>query len=165
MEKFKYSVTLQWSDDNGGYVALIPELPGVSAVGIDQHEAIREVTDAAQACVDSLEEDGETIPSPFLMPEYSGQFRVRIPRALHQRLVELAKRDGVSLNSYILHLLSEKSGQQKLAQEIQSSVERSLIKNQKDLEKKFNMYTTGSGAYTNPPESGHNTGPQLKLVG
>jgi len=40
------------------------------------------------------------------MEEYSGRVLVRMPIALHSRLSDLAKQHGVSLNQYIIFLLS-----------------------------------------------------------
>lgn len=39
--------------------------------------------------------------------EYSGQFRIRIPKTLHKELVISAKAQGMSLNSYVLYVLSK----------------------------------------------------------
>lgn len=40
------------------------------------------------------------------MKKYSGQTRIRIPVSLHKRLAEQATCEGVSLNTYIIYLLS-----------------------------------------------------------
>ncbi len=39
--------------------------------------------------------------------EYSGQFRLRLPKSLHKHLVERAKAEGVSLNQLCVHILSK----------------------------------------------------------
>jgi len=46
---FKYSVSLAWSDEDGGYIALIPELPGLSAFGETPEEAAQEAQIAAES--------------------------------------------------------------------------------------------------------------------
>lgn len=38
--------------------------------------------------------------------KYSGQFRVRLPTALHRTLVKNAKEQNISLNTYIIYRLS-----------------------------------------------------------
>ncbi len=38
----------------------------------------------------------------------SGQFRLRIPKALHAALTREARRQGISMNSYVLYLLSSR---------------------------------------------------------
>lgn len=106
---FQYSIILQWSDEDEGYVALVPELPGISAVGDNADEAVYEVQEAASLCLEAIKEEGETLPEPKKLPDYSGQLRIRMPRSLHERLATQSKMEGVSLNSYILHLLSSNS--------------------------------------------------------
>jgi hypothetical protein len=44
--------------------------------------------------------------------ESSGQFRLRIPRDLHAALVREAGAQGVSLNSYVMYLLSTRHSQE-----------------------------------------------------
>lgn len=48
-------------------------------------------------------EHGDPIPAPRpLAPEnYSGQFRVRLPRHVHRTLAEAAEQEGVSLNLFV----------------------------------------------------------------
>lgn len=41
------------------------------------------------------------------LEEYSGKLVIRIPRSLHKELKEAAKREGVSLNQYMLYKLSK----------------------------------------------------------
>ena len=45
-----------------------------------------------------------------MMPRYSGQFRLRVPRSLHGWLVDRAQREGISLNTLVVELLSEARG-------------------------------------------------------
>ncbi len=62
-----------------------------------------------EALVDSLENKlnlGETIPLPITEENYSGKVLVRVPRTLHRRLIIEAKKEGVSLNQYIIYKLS-----------------------------------------------------------
>lgn len=46
------------------------------------------------------------------LQESSGQFRLRLPRDLHAALVREAKAQGVSLNSYVMYLLSTRHSQE-----------------------------------------------------
>src|ERR1035437_575698 len=43
--------------------------------------------------------------------QYSGKFNVRIPRSLHRKLDEMAEKEGVSLNHYLVSTLSRAVGQ------------------------------------------------------
>lgn len=58
--------------------------------------------------------------------ESSGQFRLRIPRALHADLVREAKTQGVSLNTYVLYLLSTRHSQEMAWQDASDFYARQL---------------------------------------
>jgi len=51
----KYAVTVTWSDDDEGYIAIVPELPGCSAFGTTPDEVIRECDDAIAAWLQAKE--------------------------------------------------------------------------------------------------------------
>ncbi len=40
------------------------------------------------------------------LEDYSGQFKLRLPRSLHRLLAEHSKREGISMNQYCVYLLS-----------------------------------------------------------
>ncbi|MEL7459244.1 MAG: toxin-antitoxin system HicB family antitoxin [Pseudomonadota bacterium] len=48
------------------------------------------------------------MPPPSTEVEYSGKTMLRMPTYLHKRLAESAKREGTSLNQYLISLLSER---------------------------------------------------------
>jgi predicted RNase H-like HicB family nuclease len=102
----RYSVTIRWSDEDDAYIATVPELPGLSAFGDTEAEALRELEIAQELYLEALREAGDPIPQPRPTPAASGQLRLRMPKSLHAALSEAAAQDGVSLNSYILSLLS-----------------------------------------------------------
>ena len=43
---------------------------------------------------------------PDSLEDYSGQFKLRIPRSLHRLLAEHSQREGISMNQYCVYLLS-----------------------------------------------------------
>ncbi len=49
------------------------------------------------------------------MKKYSGQIRLRMPKALHCFLVEEANKQGVSLNQYMVYLLARGNENVKLS--------------------------------------------------
>lgn len=107
---FQYSLNLAWSDEDEGYIATVPELPGLSAFGVTPEEAVHEAQVAADLVIQVMEEDGEQIPQPKKLVEYSGQLRLRLPKSLHKKLAVEADREHVSLNTLIISKLSESSG-------------------------------------------------------
>lgn len=58
---------------------------------------------------------GEKTPQ---MKPYSGQFRLRLPSVLHEALSREAESQGVSLNSYVMYLLSTRHSQEVLVRSI-----------------------------------------------
>ena len=51
-------------------------------------------------------EDGIEIAEPDSLNDYSGQFKLRIPKSLHRSLAEHSRREGISMNQYCLYLLA-----------------------------------------------------------
>lgn len=109
----RYSVTLRWSDEDEAYIATVPELPGLSAFGDTEEEALKELEIVQEVFLDVMRERGDPIPEPRSLPAASGQLRLRMPKSLHAELTEAAAEDGVSLNSYILTLLSARHAAKK----------------------------------------------------
>lgn len=111
----RYPIEVFWSDEDEGYIAIVPDLPGCSAWGADEAEAIREAHDAIGAWLKAAKAAGRNIPAPALPTDeagYSGKFLMRVPRRLHADLARNAKREGVSLNQYVLYLLTERNSRQ-----------------------------------------------------
>lgn len=107
----RYPIEVFWSDEDEGYVAIVPDLPGCSAWGETEADAIREAHDAISAWLEAAQAAGRVIPEPTPPQDdagYSGRFLVRLPRRLHADLARNAKREGVSLNQYLLFLLADR---------------------------------------------------------
>ncbi|MFN4073287.1 MAG: toxin-antitoxin system HicB family antitoxin [Thermus sp.] len=103
----KYPVLLV-PEPEGGFTALVPDLPGCVSVGETAEEALKNVDEARQLWLETAYEHGDDIPLPASEREYSGRVLLRMPKSLHRRLAEEAEREGVSLNQYIVSLLSER---------------------------------------------------------
>lgn len=95
-------------DPEGGYAVEFPDLPGCFAHVYDPAEIGPMAEDARRAWIETAYELGREIPTPSPLREdlYSGQFRVRVPKKLHRELVETAERNDVSLNTWVVYLLS-----------------------------------------------------------
>ena len=88
-----------------------PDLPGCISCGETIEAAITNAEDAKRTWLEAAIEDGLYIQEPNKIgeiptEEYSGQFKLRIPRSLHRLLSEHAKREGISMNQYCVYLLS-----------------------------------------------------------
>ncbi|MGQ0570111.1 MAG: toxin-antitoxin system HicB family antitoxin, partial [Armatimonadota bacterium] len=110
MRPFRYRIVVEWSDEDGVFVARVPALPGCAAHGKTTDEAAREARRAAEAMLAVLREDGDPPPPEDITTGYSGQIRLRLARSLHERLARLAAAEGVSLNQIMVTLLAEGTG-------------------------------------------------------
>lgn len=90
----------------GGYAVSLPDLPGCLSCGETIEEAVTNAIDAKRAWLEAALEDGIWIPEPNKMEDYSGQFKLRIPKSLHMQLAEHSRREGISMNQYCLYLLA-----------------------------------------------------------
>lgn len=101
-----YPITIYRADE-GGYVAEVEDLPGCITQGETLEEVAQRIDDARKDWIQTAYEDGVRIPLPRTDEQYSGKFMVRIPKYLHRRLAEQARREGASLNQYITSILSQ----------------------------------------------------------
>jgi predicted RNase H-like HicB family nuclease len=124
--KLPYTIKLIPEEDGTYYVA-VDELPGCASMGDTVEEALEMIKDAMEGWLESNIERGLEIPLPNVMREYSGRFLVRVPVSLHRRLAEIAKKEGVSLNHYIVSSLSEKLSIKDIENELK------IIKDKLDL--------------------------------
>lgn len=108
--KLPYRLELIRDEDEGGYVASYPELPGCLSVGSTAETAAANASDALREWLTAALEEGIPIPEPQSLDDYSGQFKLRIPKSLHKSLAENARREGISMNQYCLYLLSSNNG-------------------------------------------------------
>lgn len=108
----KYSTSVYWSDEDEGYIAVVPEFPGLSAFGETKEEAIREAADATDGFIETYKEQGKKLPEIRKIHTHSGNIKIRIPRSLHTALSLAAEHEGISLNSLIMSILSTWIGTQ-----------------------------------------------------
>ena len=93
----------------GGYAARYPDLPGCITCADTLKQVIAGAEDAKRSWLDAAIEDGVEINEPVSdddLEQYSGQFKLRIPKSLHRTLSVNAKKEGVSMNQYCLFLLT-----------------------------------------------------------
>ena len=105
--KLPYRMEIIPDTEEGGYVVSFPDLPGCLTVGDTIGEALTNAEDAKRAWLEAALEDGITINEPDGIQNYSGQFKLRIPKSLHKSLAEHSKAEGISMNQYCLYLLTK----------------------------------------------------------
>jgi len=63
-----YHINIFYSDEDGGYIADIPDLKACSAFGATAEEALKEVEIAKTAWLEAARQSGKPIPSPKYRP-------------------------------------------------------------------------------------------------
>ena len=58
----KYELIIFWSEEDGAFVAEVPELTGCCAHGATQEEALANAKDAMRLWIDTAEEFGVPVP-------------------------------------------------------------------------------------------------------
>ena len=116
----KYPISIKWSDEDGGYIAAIPGVRGLSAFGESSSAALSELKIAADAYFRSLKNAGKRMPVLEKITPFSGQLRLRMPKSLHAELSQAAANDGISLNTYLVALLSKKQSERDLLEKVRS---------------------------------------------
>ena len=104
--EMSYRMEIVEDKDEGGFVVSYPELPGCITCGETVEAAVTNALDAKRAWIEAALDEGIQIQEPDRLEDYSGQFKLRIPRSLHRLLVEHSKREGISMNQYCVYLLS-----------------------------------------------------------
>jgi len=69
MSRDRYPKQVFWSDDDEGYIALAPDLPGCSAFGSSEAEAMSELEDAIVAWIGAAKAAGNPIPRASRLAE------------------------------------------------------------------------------------------------
>jgi predicted RNase H-like HicB family nuclease len=60
----KYEIILYWSDEDGAFIAEVPELPGCAADGPTRQEAVANAETAIQEWIETARDLGRPIPEP-----------------------------------------------------------------------------------------------------
>lgn len=101
-----YKMEITPDPDEGGYVASFPDLPGCLTYADTLEELLLMAEDAKRTWLEAALEDNILVKEPASLDDYSGQFKLRLPRELHKSLAEHAREAGISMNQYCLYLLA-----------------------------------------------------------
>jgi antitoxin HicB len=110
IRSYPFSIRPLEEEDGGGYFIEFPDLPGCISDGETPEEALSNGYDAVKSYLLSCSKHGDLVPKPS---SASGQWRQRVPRSLHARLVAKAKQEGVSLNTLVTAMIAEGLGKRK----------------------------------------------------
>ncbi len=107
--RLNYKFEVVKDEAEGGYVLSIPELKGCMTCSDDLSIGLQMLEDAKKQWFIAAIESGYEILEPGTVNDYSGQFKLRIPKSLHKELAERSKQEGISMNQYCLYILSKNS--------------------------------------------------------
>ena len=104
-----YNILIKKMDDESGqyYYGKVLELDGCQSDGDTIEELEVNIREAMHGWISVKLEYGHPVPEPIASDDYSGKFIVRVPKSLHERLALKAKKEGISLNQYVLFKLSQ----------------------------------------------------------
>ena len=99
-----YRARIYFDDDDNIFVG---EVFGIQDSLNFHGESVRELTEMFHQCIDNyLEMCKRTGKTPN--KEYKGSFNIRIGEQKHRAAAEEAFREGISLNEFVEHAISEK---------------------------------------------------------
>ena len=64
-----YHINIFWSDEDGGYIADIPDLMACSAFGSTPSEALAQVEAAKESWLEGARAEGKPVPAPSYRPQ------------------------------------------------------------------------------------------------
>ena len=102
-----YRMEIVEDKDEGGFVVSFPDLPGCISCGETVESAVANAMDAKKEWLAAALEEGVKIHEPDSLEDYSGQFKLRIPRSLHRSFAAHSEREGISMTQYCVYLLSK----------------------------------------------------------
>ncbi|TAN38066.1 MAG: type II toxin-antitoxin system HicB family antitoxin [Nitrospirae bacterium] len=103
-DKYTYRVT--WSEEDGEYVGLCAEFPGLSWLTGTPEGALKGIRRVVAGVVEDMTRNGEKVPDPIALRHYSGKFVVRVPSEVHRQMALQAAEAGVSINRLVSAKLS-----------------------------------------------------------
>lgn len=102
----RYSYRVAWSPEDDEFVATCAEFPSLSWLAATQVEALEGIESVVEQVLRDLLDAGEDVPEPWSQRSYSGKFNLRVGERLHRNLAQAAAEQGLSLNQYVVRLLT-----------------------------------------------------------
>jgi len=106
----RYTYRVAWSAEDEEFVATCAEFPSLSWLAPTQNRALKGIESIVEETVRDLLDAGEEVPTPWGERVYSGKFNLRVGERLHRNLALAAAEQGLSLNAYVVRLLTPGHG-------------------------------------------------------
>ncbi|MCP4118179.1 MAG: type II toxin-antitoxin system HicB family antitoxin [Desulfobacteraceae bacterium] len=101
-----YTYRVSWSEDDKEYVGLCAEFHSLSWLSDTPESALKGIRNLVAEVVEDMKENGEDVPQPIAVKNYSGKFTVRVPPEVHRSIAIQAAESGVSINRLVSYRLS-----------------------------------------------------------
>lgn len=122
----KFIIAIEPGDDTTAWGVVVPDLPGCFSAGDTLDEAMDNAKEAIELHVQTMLEDGETLPAPRTLtewqadPEFAGwvwavvdapvekyfgpaeKINITVPRIILAHIDEYAKRHGLSRSGFLV---------------------------------------------------------------
>lgn len=108
-----YNINIRRGEFDGEtlFEARVKELPDLVEYAESYEDAYALAVDAIETTAKVLAERGRNMPEPSPhADDYSGRVTLRVAKNLHRALAEAAEAEGVSLNQYLVNVLTYYSG-------------------------------------------------------
>ena len=112
--EYPFSVRPLVEDEGSGWLVEFSDLSGCIGTGDTIEQAIEDAKEAKEAYIEALLANGEKISEPSSVDKYNGKFALRMPKSIHRWVDLTAKKEGISTNQYINHILSMAKGKKTL---------------------------------------------------
>ncbi|MDP2277846.1 MAG: type II toxin-antitoxin system HicB family antitoxin [Nitrospirota bacterium] len=103
----KYRMAVEFHPEDSAYFVKFPDLSGCIADGKTPEEAVKKALVVKDEWLAVAIESGWKIPEPSVLIETSGRITLRLPKTVHEKLVDKAEQEEVSLNQLILNYVAE----------------------------------------------------------
>jgi predicted HicB family RNase H-like nuclease len=109
-QEYTFILEKHEGDEKPYYSLRALELEGCITTGDTIEEVARDIHDAMREWLQLNIKLGRVIPKPLQSRRYSGKVMLRMPPQLHESMILKATEQGVSLNQYLISLLSRNLG-------------------------------------------------------
>jgi len=132
-KEYNYKMILYYDQEEKVYFVEFPELPGCIAEGPTPEKAVKGALKVKDEWLRAAKEAGWDIPKPVAQVEVSGRTTLRLPKHTHQKLLETAQSEGVSLNQLALTYIAEGLERTSAKDYLEKYMDKRLLKAKESL--------------------------------
>lgn len=101
----QYFIRIFWSEEDGCYVAEVPELKGCSGLGETPDNALNEAVRSIRNWLEVAKKENVPIPKP-IKRNRTRRLNLRLPSEMIDKIKYEAKENDMSINQYFLWRLA-----------------------------------------------------------